>query len=407
MKRALLAWGLCILCLLLTLAGSLLYWESLGHGQIPHLYPNAVVIAAVFPVVGALIAVRQPRNPIGWLFCGMGLSQAGATFLVYYAAYTLLVKPGVLPGGEIAAWLAIWSWQPGFALLPLLLLLFPNGRLLSPRWRWVVWCVVGGALLGTVNSAVLNWSLRGPYIVLHADDDAPTGGIARLAELVVMVGFLCSVVGLMLRFWWARGIERQQLKWFSFAAGLAAFFEVGIIFTTSNSGDPNQQLLRFALLTLQTISLAGVGVALGIAILRYRLYEIDVIIRRTLVYTSVSVTLALLYWGGIIVFQQLFRWFTGAHQELAVMASTLAIAALFTPLRRRVQDWIDQRFYRRKYDAEQVLAAFGEIVRNETDLDQLTATLVEVVQETLQPEQVALWLTPTATAQHSSRAPKE
>lgn len=393
MKKSLLIWGFYALCPLLTLAGVGLYLVSLGHGQIPRLYPNMLVIAVIFPLVGSLIVARQPRNPIGWLFCGLGLSQASSTLVVYYATYSLLVKPGSWPGGTLAAWLSAWVWQPGFALLPLLLLLFPNGRLLSSRWRWVAWCVVGGAILGTINNAILSWPLRGLYLVLHADDHIPGTSAARLAELMSVVGFLGAGAGLLLRFWCSTGIERQQLKWFSFAAGLVAFFQASIIFTVPNDNNLNQQLLNLILIGLETISLAGMAVAIGIAILRYRLYDIDLIIRRTLVYSVLSGLLVLFYFGSVVLFQQLLRPFVSQGETpLVTVASTLVLAALFTPLRRRVQAQIDRRFYRRKYNAEQVLTAFGATVRNETDLQKLSEQLVLVVQKTVQPTRVTLCL---------------
>jgi hypothetical protein len=358
-----------------------------------------------------IIAARQPRNPIGWLFCAIGLSAAIPMLAIPYAVYALRVNPGALPGAVLMTWLASWVWLPGASLIPLLLLPFPDGRLLSPRWRWAVWATALGATLGTLDTARLSWSLRGaallPYLESGTDYQIDGGVLsqilATIAVLLSLSGFIASIITITLRFRRSRGVERQQLKWFTYAIALAACIELVLIVRSSIYGEKTKDLLDLGLIGLSTISIVGIALSVAIAILRYRLYDIDIIINRTLVYGALTLTLGLIYVGCIAVSRMLVAPLVGGS-EIAITASTLAIAALFNPLRRRIQNTIDKHFYRRKYDAAKVLAAFGTTVRDETDLDPLTAELVRVVDETMQPEFVGLWLRdPQGVAQQKRR----
>jgi hypothetical protein len=394
-----LAWGLCLTSLtIITLGLALEAFNRLTAQQAIYLYPNGVVLAFCFPVVGLVIALRQPHNAIGWLFGIIGLCLALACAGAY-AMYTLRVNPGALPGGVWVSWLVTWTFIPGYLLLPFLLLLFPNGRLLSPRWRWIGWLTLLGMLLYTLASAWSTWPRRGaallPYFERGATDEI-TGGwalpiLVNVATALSVSSFAASILAMILRFHRARGVERQQLKWFTSVIVLVAVLEALLIVLTSRNSVANSGL-AFALILLQAVALVGLALAVALAILRYRLYDIDVVIRRTLVYSVLTAILAVAYFGSILLFQNFFLWLTGANSPLAIVASTLTIAGLFVPLRRRVQDLIDRRFYRRKYDAEQVLAEFSETVRSETNLEQLTAQLLAVVNETLQPVQASLWL---------------
>jgi hypothetical protein len=203
-------------------------------------------------------------------------------------------------------------------------------------------------------------------------------------------GYVGSALSLLVRFRRARGVERQQLKWFTFAAALLA---VALVASTVIDNLVSNPAASAAFEIMQAVAAAGIATAVGIAILKHRLFDIDIIIRRTLIYSVLTGLLVLVYFGSVVLLQQLVRSMSGQHQSpLITVVSTLTIAALFTPLRRRVQNGIDRRFYRRKYDAAQVLSAFGVALRDETDLDPLLAQLLKAVEETLQPTQISLWL---------------
>jgi hypothetical protein len=344
--------------------------NSLGPG---------LILAVSFSIVGALLATHRPDNSLGWIFCAVGLSQALVTFAGEYGAYTLVTNPGSLPGGQIMFWFGQWAWAPGVGLLiTYALLLFPDGRLLSPRWRVVAWLSAIAIALIVLPLVISLW-LEGP-MVLEEELPGLLGAIALAGFPLMLLCGLASVVSLIVRFRRSRGVERQQLKWFTYAGTTT----LALLLSTELVAVPaTWQVVIMPLV-------AAIPVSVGIAILRYRLWDIDIIIRRTLVYSTLTFILALIYIGCIVVIRTLVAPLTGGS-ELAIVASTLAIAALFTPLRRRIQTIIDQRFYRRKYDAAKVLAAFGATVRDETNLDALTNAMLLVVDETVQPEFVGLW----------------
>ncbi|MDQ3863592.1 MAG: hypothetical protein M3317_08850 [Actinomycetota bacterium] len=388
-----LAWSLCALTVLILVSSLLLIllgWSTpLPQGATPWRDRTLSLVGIVgAPILGGLIASRRPRNPYGWLWLGFGSGLALQHLARSYATYARLVEPKTLvapltqvlgAGGPIALTLA-----------PFLLLLFPTGRLPSRRWRPVAWVA---AASGTV------------IIVLDLFFGSPdkVGGIVTIlavaAAFVIFGVFAPSALSLVVRYRRASGVERQQLKWFAFAAVLVALFLVG------------QQLAWLASLliayvlggdlltlnrSLENLLEVAINVCLytsvGVAILRYRLYDIDIIINRTLVYGTLTACLALVYFGGVVSLQGLLRALTGQESQLAIVASTLVIAALFNPLRRRIQDFIDRRFYRKRYDARKTLATFSRKLRDETDLDSLNDELLSAVRETMQPEHVSLWL---------------
>jgi hypothetical protein len=340
-------------------------------------------LALAFPTVGAIIASRHPSNAIGWIFCTIGLCGGAEVFSVEYGTYALVTNPGSLPAGLIATWIGTWVWLPSVTLtITFLFLLFPHGRLLSPRWRPVAWLAAGLTVVAVVFFALAPWDLLDPGVPARN----PFGieglrhfGVA-VATPVFVIGIpttLLSVASLVLRFRRSRGEERQQLKWFVYASVLS----VGAVLLPSVASS-----------LLQLLVLPLLPVAAGIAILRYRLYDIDLLINRTLVYGALTALLVAVYVGSIVVLQGLLRALTGQESQLAIVASTLAVAALFSPFRRRIQGFIDRRFYRSKYDAAKTLEAFSAKLRNETDLDALSDDLVGVVRETMQPAHVSLWL---------------
>jgi hypothetical protein len=398
-----LAWSLCLMSLALAAAspilallnGSTLGWIFIGGG--PSI-ANLAIIAVSFSVVGALIVSHRPGNPIGWVFCAAaffyGLLIAGGE----YAIYALLTNPGALPLGAELSWLTAWIWAPGLGLILVFLpLLFPTGRPPSRRWWSVGW--LGGLSIGLicVLTSIVLWPERGPALVrpggfpeFEGWRSAVIEGLVSLAlQMMMYLAGLGAVISLLVRFRWAGGDERQQIKWFASAAALTLVWIFVFEQSTPHSGLPKAIFALSGLLVLPSIPIAT-----GIAILRYRLYDIDQIINRTLVYGSLTVTLVALYFGGIVVLQRGFVLLTGEKSTLAVVASTLAIAALFVPLRRRVQGFVDRRFYRRKYDARKTLEAFSAKLRDETDLNTLSDELVAVVRQTMQPAHVSVWLRP-------------
>ncbi len=353
---------------------------------------TAMALFLAFPTVGALVASRQPRNPIGWIFCAQGVALALLALSDAYARYSF-ENPGLLPGGVVSAWLSTLVWLPTIALgITLLLLVFPTGRLLSPRWRlWVV-IAVGGTVINVVAAGLQPGPLFGPYSSYSnpfgiSGTRALMEALKDIGVLLLLVGLVASIVSLGVRLRRSRATERQQLKWLVYDAavvGLIAPFFLGV-----------QSFNVVAVVGV--FAYASIPVATGVAILKYNLYDIDVVINRTLVYGSLTVMLALVYFGGVTATQAIFRTFTGQEEQqpqLAIVVSTLVIAALFNPLRHRIQVLIDRRFYRSKYDAAKTLEAFSAKLRDETDLDALSEDLVGVVRETMQPAHVSLWLRP-------------
>jgi len=390
-----LAYSMLALVVLLGVLGSVLLFLN---NRFPPPSGAILLAFATFLVVGVLLASRRPENPIGWMFCLIGLPSVWEFFATEYAFYALVTQPGALPGGVWIAWSRLWTATLIWALMFFVLLLFPNGRLPSPRWRPFAW----GAAATFVLLGVLFAFKPGQLADVHVPN--PMGiewaaGIMKVSESIlvfvvlgIMLAVVASVIG---RFRRARGAERLQLKWLTYAVGFWAISGVVGLF---NFQVLHNRDIEFFASTLGLVATAAIPIAVGVAILRYRLYEIDLLINRTLVYGSLTATLAVLYLGSVVSLQALLRILTGQESTLAVVASTLAIAALFNPLRRRVQGFVDRRFYRRKYDAVKTLAAFSAKLREETDLDVLSNDLVGVASRTMQPEHVSVWLRPdTAT----------
>ena len=347
------------------------------------------------PVVGVLMATKQPGNPYGWVWLLYGFWRGGVqTFTESYSIYGLLVAPGSLPLAELGVPLAAVSWLLGIAMLPFVLLLFPSGRLPSPRWRVVAWMTGTALVVGlTVCSVVPGESAFVPV-------ENPFGAAGFMGEaafvlfdvslLTIFLMILLSAISPFVRFRRATGVERQQLKWFAYAGVLLLVTQIHQLLPGGNLPEPWDSFE-------EAVSFALLPVAIGIAVLRYRLWDIDVIIRRTLVYSVLTATLALVYFGSVVLLQGLFTAVGGGKQSpFVIVLSTLAIAALFSPMRGRVQDGIDRRFYRRKYDAAQTLAAFAATARDEVEMERLAAGLLHVIKETMQPAAVSLWLKPTA-----------
>jgi hypothetical protein len=384
-------------------------WGTGGDsGQLISLLPFLA-----FPVVGALVASRRPENPIGWICLAVGTFWMLYNVTTVYGVYGLLARPGSVPFPAEVGSLGESLWAPALGLLgTYLILLFPDGRLPSRRWRPVAW--LSGAVIVVASAGVA--LVPEPLPELGGIQN-PFGlyGYPEVAYalfnvlLLLPLCILASAASLIVRFRRSGGEVREQIKWIAFAAsllGLVLLVEVvsALIVAPDNSGTGGSQPFWLKLLQdAVTLSYAGIPVAVGFAVLKYRLYDIEVVINRTLVYGSLTAMLALVYFGGVATTQAIFRALTGQEEQpqLAVVVSTLMIAALFNPLRRRIQSFIDRRFYRRKYDATKTLEAFSAKLRDETDLDALSDDLVGVVRETMQPAHVSLWLRPDSLSRGS------
>jgi hypothetical protein len=394
------AWSMAVLTVLLTIL-HVMFWtlsESVP-GALDSRGEAGPPIA--FAVVGALILTRRAGNRIGWLFCWIGLAGSLTGAFDAYALYGLAARPDAgLPGATAAAWVASWSWAPGFFLpLVLLPLLYPTGQLPSPRWHPVAWLAVVSILLAMIANAFRPGPLT-PSEVPVATNPLGITGATGLLEVVDSIGavlfvplFFAAVASVLVRFRRARGVERQQLKWFLYAtvAILVGFWLVPV--TPAVIFDPSELL---ADLLIGVLSL-GWPVALGIAVLRYRLYDIDRLVNRTLVYGLLTIVLGGVYASTVLVFGELFGGIGAEPPSWAVAGATLAAAALFQPLRRRIQEAVDRRFNRRRYDAGRTVEAFSGRLRDQVDLDTLTAELLAVVSQTVEPAAVSLWLRPRAT----------
>jgi len=387
-----LAWSLWGFAMVLAGLGILFLVLSYSTPIPPRWGPRGspAIAALVSSTIGALIVSNRPRHPVGWIFAWTGLLSGAQVLSEEYRVYALLTVAGSLPGGEIAAWIANWIWVPAIVpAITLLFLLFPTGQLLSPAWRPVAWF----AAISAAGMTFFGAFAPGPFEEFGYLNNP--FGIEALGNLgftdffVVappLVAVLASVASLILRIRRSAGEERLQLKWFVYAAVLVALalpasvsyqsFPAGAIFVISG--------------------MTATQLAVGVAILKYRLYDIDLLINRTLVYGSLTLVLAAVYFAGVALLQASFRTLTGQDSPLAVVLSTLAIAALFTPLRGRIQSAIDRRFYRSKYDAGRILAAFSSQVRDEVEVSRLSASFLEVTHQAMQPTTLSLWLRDSA-----------
>jgi len=389
-----LAWSLWALTVTLTALSLLLLVLILSHSN-THIFEwwlgNALVVIDV--TVGAVVASHRPENPVGWLLCISGVVISTDSFAAQYAIYALLAQPNSIPAGEVMAWIASWLLPTMIGLQVFYLLLFPTGRLPSRRWRWLAWLTVAFVVAGVMLSAFSAGALMGALGPIRnpLGIEGFTNVYKALLYTISPLLFVAVALSVFMRLRHAVGVERQQIKWLAYAA---AAWALGIILNVITLAIDTPLWFERAARAYFTVASEAVPIAIGIAILRYRLYDIDLLINRTLVYGSLTATLVALYFGGILLLQRVFVLLTGEKSTLAVVASTLVIAALFTPLRRRIQSFIDRSFYRRKYDATKTLEGFSMKLRNETNLDALSDDLVGVVWETIQPAHVSLWLRP-------------
>jgi hypothetical protein len=350
---------------------------SLTGWTVPSVSGQVVNVAV--PAAGFVLASRRPENRIGWLFLVVGLALGVSGFASRYALHALVAERGSLPAGLVFGWLSNWVWTIAVAMLAFLFLLFPTGRLGSRRWRPAAW-FVGAAFAVTAVSALIaatrTWahpfSLSGPTI--------PTGltGVLVLVSIVPLsAALLVSVVAIVVRFAKSSGEERLQLKWCAAAAlVLAVEFVVSV---WVNSAVMN---------VLQSLAFLCLWTSIAIAVLKYRLYEIDRVVSRTLAYAIVTGLLLGVYAGLVLLATQVLT----LNSPVAVAGSTLAAAALFNPLRRRVQQAVDRRFNRARYDTDQAVAAFAAGLKNTVNLDSVRDDLATVVDQALEPAHVSVWI---------------
>jgi hypothetical protein len=330
---------------------------------------------------------------MGWIFLATGVLGGVQIFFGQYAKVALAQDGPALPGGPLAAWLAMLAQNSFPISIIFLVLLFPDGRLPSRRWRLLAWAM-GIFLAVTLVVGALS---PGPFPEFPSasnpfgvEGSQPSGAVLLAGELGALICVVVTLFSLIVRFYFSRGEKRLQLKCFTYAAVVG----LSTPLLLSSFAPGLFQVLGQLAWTLGFLSLP---VSAGVAILKYRLYDIDVIINRTLVYGPLTVMLVAAYVGGVLVLQYAFRTLTGSGSQLSVVATTLLIAALFNPLRRRVQNFIDHLFYRRKYDASRTLEEFSTKLREKTDLDDLSSELLLTVRETMQPSQVSLWLHPRSS----------
>jgi hypothetical protein len=367
-----------------------------------------LLLLVILSTMGALIVARRPANLIGWSFVAAGLGLALSAFGGLYAVYALLTNPGSLPGGAWLAWIQSWLTIPAiYGAFAALLLLFPNGRLLSPRWRPVAWLVLGwiaGVAMGNFTSPPDSYLGVEAPVRLNQAAGQIMNTIGSLAWFLSTLAIPAAAASLIVRFRRSRGQERQQLKWLAYAAALLALgiLGIGLIGILEQLGWIRPQITQPVAIVLGGVAILGVTglpVTAGLAILRYRLYEIDRIINRTLVYGLLTALLAAIYAGLVLVLGQLSGGIGTEPPSWAVAGATLAVAALFQPARRRIQQAVDRRFNRHKYDAAKTVEAFSIRLREQIDLDTLSTELQAVVDQTMEPTRVSLWLQPST---HSS-----
>jgi hypothetical protein len=393
------AWVTTIMALaLLSISAIMLFWAP-ERSNLNWLENQVKAIATSgAPILGLIIVTRQPRQRIGWLWIIYGLAVGFRTMghAIYY--FGGAQPDGYSPLEQFFLWSTEVTNFAGFACLILLMLWFPNGHLLSRKWRWLtIWLFLVLTVVFTSQfTAGPNWNggvSAGGIII-----DNPYGWLPENAILALGLPTFISIIlimvlaasSLFLRYRSAGQLVRLQLRWFV----LGGFLLVGLTFAPLLFVEEIGTLagLDLFLIVLSNTAIVPLYMAVGIAILRYRLYDFDIIIRRTLVYSLVTVALLAVYFGSVVLLQRLFTGISGQQSPLAIVISTLLIAALFNPLRHQVQSVIDRRFYRKKYDAQQVLEQFAQTARDETDMDVLTAELTRVIQETMQPKSLGIWV---------------
>ncbi|MFN8622450.1 MAG: hypothetical protein U0869_17080 [Chloroflexota bacterium] len=388
--RRTLAFGMLVASVLSVVGGLALFAAAGPRDDLLELDPNTVGglgLGIAYGVTGWFIATRRPGNVNGWIMLVIAVTQALEFFASVSVLYGYRVAPGSVPFVDLLSWVAMWAWMPGFTLLiTFQLLLFPDGRLPSRRWRPVAW--LAGLALGLmiVPTALVSWPLRGEALLgdstVASDAISLSSTLQQIGLLLAAIAAVLSVASVILRFRHAHGLERQQLKWFAWAVSIT----VAAVFAISFVSLPD--IVAYPAAVLGT---AVTPVAMGVAILRYRLFEIDRIVSRTLAWLVISVVLVAVFAAVILVLQAVLVPVTGGD-TIAVATSTLVAAALFTPVRARVQRAVDRRFNRARYDADRTVARFAQRLRTGADLPTVSDGLGGVVREALAPATVSVWI---------------
>ena len=347
-----------------------------------------IVGVAMFAPVGALIASRKPNNPLGWiaLFVGFFVTLNDA---LYQYVVSATYDARELPAADVVGWVQSWIWTVGFSLMGLLMLLFPTGSPPSRRWRTVVWMLVVPPLV----VPVIMLSVWGENVGFFVDDrqvEAAVGPPVQAMIFLLFGGLALSLVSLVVRYRRAAGDQRRQLKWIGYAAAVLAMFTVINVFVFELLGLIGSPV-AIAVEYIGSLAIGAFPIAVGMAVFKHRLFDIDLIVNRTLVYGALTAILVAAYGLGVLIFTTILDPVTGDN-DIAIAASTLAVAALFGPARRRIQAFIDRRFYRSRYDAQQTLEGFARRLREEVDLDALSAEVVAVIGSTVQPAFAGVWL---------------
>jgi hypothetical protein len=378
----------------LVLAVVAVWLDAVGPSPLPAAEEFLFVVEILaFTTAGALVASRRPANPIGWLLLAEGLAWELVAALDAYVRDVPAARPAGLPGAALAAWVLNWVWIAAFGIVALFFLLFPDGRLPGRRWRVVLWLTAIGSVLNLVARVFMPGPLAEAPAIVNPLGVRGSGGLWRVVEGVgnPLLGLMviAAIVSLVIRFRRAAGVERQQLKWLALAGVVAVVVGllVDVVELTGLAGHADTGNLLLA-------SFAGIPIGAAIAVLRYRLYDIDRLLNRTLVYALLTALLGTMYAGAVLGLGQLFGGLGAESPSWAVAGATLTVAALFQPARRRIQAVVDRRFNRRRYDAARTVEAFSARLRDQIDLDSLISELLAVVDQTMEPTRVSLWLRP-------------
>jgi hypothetical protein len=374
--------GLALVLLVLNLPSSKV--ASLGSNGL-----SAILAGLTFPIIGWLIATRRPENPIGWMFLVVAVSLSLVGFAGMYAAYGLITDPGSLPFADFASWVSTWAWVPGYMVLAPLVLLFPDGRLPSPRWKPVLWLAGLSFVVTLAASMIATWQYRGLLLLTTGPPESTQDTLTATAMTIQTLGLfltlpvaLAAVAAVAVRFRRSSGIERKQLKWF--ASGAIAMMVLLWVATGPIIPAPFDTIAVILITPLLPLATA-------IAVLRYRLYEIDRFVSRTIAYTVVTALLLAAYAAMLLVLEGPLGMFTGGD-TVPVVLSTLAVFALFQPIRHRVQRAVDRRFDRARYDADRTTATFSDRLRDRIDLPSVAVELEVAVQDSMAPASLVLWL---------------
>ena len=346
-----------------------------------------LLVAVPFTLVGTLIAYERSDLPVGWLMLGFGMVASLSFLLTQYFVRGAITDPGSLPGTDLALSIAVHTWHPGFSLFILAFLLFPDGTLVSPRWRIAAWVTATLGVTGVVFG-MFEYQFQREWSPRYEESSSPLfdGPLRSIGDAVfgmtviaLVAMFLVSAVSIFIRLRRSKGVVRQQMKWVAFTIILAPLALVGSLLLVGNGG-------------LGVLAFPLIPISMAIAILRHRLFDIDRLIRRTIVYACLTASLAGLYYVAVVVGFEIIIGDGESAPPIVVAGATLILAALFRPVRARIQSSVDRRFNRRRYDAELAIESFSSRLRSELDLDALRVELESIVRSTMEPRQVSLWL---------------